>query len=81
MLHNTASSSFLVQSYLSTILLFTGVYLLLFRLQPSMWAGVDTGQTLNSSTYVIEAFVRMLYFSVATMTGVGVWNNFFVCQG
>ena len=33
LLHHTASDSFLIQSYLSTVLLFAGTYTLLFRVR------------------------------------------------
>ena len=40
MMHQTATDSFLVQSYLSTVLLFAGIYTLLYRVAPSHWTGV-----------------------------------------
>lgn len=70
MLHHTASSSFIVQSYLSTILLYSGIYTLLLRLDATGWSSVYDGSSLGS-TYVAETFVRMLYFSIATMTSTG----------
>lgn len=38
MLHRTASNTFLIQSYLSTILLYAGIYTLLNRLDSTAFA-------------------------------------------
>jgi hypothetical protein len=40
MLHHTASSSFLIQSYLSTILMYSAFYTVIFRLDAGSWADV-----------------------------------------
>ena len=40
--HHTASNSFLVQSYLSTILLYAGIYTLLNRLDNQAFKGVGS---------------------------------------
>jgi hypothetical protein len=86
MLHNTATDSFLVQSYLSTVLLFGGIYTLLYRIAPSHWTGVpevsalvlsaigspieDTSDVADS--WIISVFVKMIYYSITTMTSTGV---------
>eukprot|EP00052_Salpingoeca_macrocollata_P014396 m.113157 g.113157 ORF g.113157 m.113157 type:complete len:298 (+) comp19304_c0_seq3:55-948(+) len=74
-LHRTATSSFLVQSYLSTVLLFAGVYTLLFRADKSAWKGImedkNDEASVQSNTYIAQAFAIMLYYSVTTMTGTG----------
>lgn len=40
MLHHTASSAFIIQSYLSTVFLYAGVYTLLNRLDETAFYGV-----------------------------------------
>lgn len=70
MLHHTATSNFLFQSYMSTILLFAAVYTLLYRLDISGWDEVYSGAPKNSD-YVSKVFVRFLYFSISTMTSTG----------
>lgn len=70
MLHHTASSNFLVQSYCSTILLYSAVYTLLYRLDSNCFVTIYQGSPLDSS-YVSQVFVRMLYFSISTFTSTG----------
>eukprot|EP00730_Choanoeca_flexa_P002716 TRINITY_DN11145_c0_g1_i4.p1 TRINITY_DN11145_c0_g1~~TRINITY_DN11145_c0_g1_i4.p1 ORF type:complete len:367 (+),score=73.01 TRINITY_DN11145_c0_g1_i4:31-1131(+) len=71
-LHHTASNSFLIQSYLSTVLLYAGVYTLLHRLDFKSFEGMDEHlEEVKSETYITLSFIKLLYFSVATMTGTG----------
>ncbi|EDQ86846.1 uncharacterized protein MONBRDRAFT_27870 [Monosiga brevicollis MX1] len=71
-MHNTASDSFIVQSYLSTVLLYAGVYTLIHRLDYSSFAGMEESiQDVTRDDYVFLSFCKLLYFSVATMTSTG----------
>jgi len=67
-MHRTASGWFLAQSYLSTILLFAGIYTLVERIVPASFRGLYTFQDELSHELV---FIRFLYFSTTTMTTVG----------
>eukprot|EP00037_Helgoeca_nana_P012311 m.111600 g.111600 ORF g.111600 m.111600 type:complete len:254 (+) comp21373_c0_seq7:392-1153(+) len=71
LLHHTATSSFLFQSYLSTIVLYAGIYTLLHRYQPDVWAGADAEGPLTSDDYVIKSFIVFLYYSTTTITSTG----------
>ncbi|CAI8017383.1 hypothetical protein GBAR_LOCUS10562 [Geodia barretti] len=62
--HRTASGSLVAQSYLSTVLLFAGLYTLIYRLDPEGWKRVSEG---NISSPIL-LFLRMLFFSVSTAT-------------
>jgi len=63
------SLAFLIQSYLSTLALFAGIYFLIFKLDDSSFAGVIQGDA--SSFHPFFEYVRILYFSATTMTTVG----------
>ncbi|KNC48487.1 uncharacterized protein AMSG_04935 [Thecamonas trahens ATCC 50062] len=92
LLHGSATGVFLMQSYLSTVLLFAGVYTLLYRIRPSSFRGLpasfahettDGSELSHSSTYA-ATFIRMLYFSLTAMTTAGfgdivpaVWYTYF----
>ncbi|MDP2438704.1 MAG: potassium channel family protein [archaeon] len=72
--HRTVSGWFLVQSYLSAILLFAGIYSLLFRANTSSFNGVIKGDVLDakqSDLDLIRVFISFVYFSTATMATVG----------
>ena len=72
--HRTVSGWFLVQSYLSAILLFAGIYSLLFRANTASFSGVISSggaDTQNSDLDLIRVFISFLYFSTATMATVG----------
>eukprot|EP00035_Acanthoeca_spectabilis_P011266 m.198222 g.198222 ORF g.198222 m.198222 type:complete len:313 (-) comp15291_c0_seq4:1269-2207(-) len=71
LLHHTATSSFLFQSYLSTIVLYAGIYTLLHRYQPDSWSGAETGRALSSEDYVVKSFIIFLYYSTTTITSTG----------
>jgi hypothetical protein len=62
--HRTASGSLVAQSYLSTVLLFAGLYTLIYRLDPKGWKRVSEGDISSP----ILLFLRMLFFSVSTAT-------------
>eukprot|EP00045_Choanoeca_perplexa_P009591 m.92745 g.92745 ORF g.92745 m.92745 type:complete len:389 (-) comp14961_c0_seq2:335-1501(-) len=71
-MHHTASNSFLIQSYLSTVLLYAGVYTLLHRLDYKSFDGMEEHlEEVKQETYITLSFIKLLYFSVATMTGTG----------
>jgi hypothetical protein len=69
--------SFLIQSYLSTVLLFGGVYFLFFRFNPSAFHGIDhwahTYGDLSDPIYHhgFLLFLRFVYFSSGVMTTCG----------
>lgn len=78
LLHHTATAGFLVQSYLSTVILYAGLYTLLHRYQGEVWIGkggpTDTFPvqgSLSSDTYITKTFVVFFYFSVQTISSVG----------
>ena len=52
MLHNTAKNSFLIQSYLSTTLLFAGIYTLLYEVKPGNWNGFETVRDKHQSLHL-----------------------------
>jgi len=70
-LHKTASPMFVVQSFLSTILLFAGLYTLLHRIFPNCFYGFADFQDYGSALVSIQIYIKFLYFSTATMTTVG----------
>ena len=64
LLHHTASDSFLIQSYLSTVLLFAGIYTLLYRVVPTKWRGVNVRFII---AYVpLVTIIRFLMLRVRT---------------
>jgi len=65
-LHKTASGSLLAQSYLSTVLLFAGLYTLEYRFYHQAWKFVETKESSNLRPVLL--FIRMLYFSTSTAT-------------
>eukprot|EP00041_Stephanoeca_diplocostata_P008790 m.131590 g.131590 ORF g.131590 m.131590 type:complete len:146 (-) comp17476_c0_seq22:756-1193(-) len=73
LLHHTATSSFLLQAYFSTIILYAGIYTLLHRYQPDSWRGTDSEGVLGgkNDSYVVRSFVIFVYYSIATMTSTG----------
>eukprot|EP01147_Barroeca_monosierra_P010429 gene10429-2560_t len=71
-LHQTASNSFLIQSYLSTVILYAGVYTLLYRVDSDSFRGLESSlSSLTSKGFIFLCFVKFLYFSVTTMTSTG----------
>mmetsp|Transcript_43299 Transcript_43299/g.109371 ORF Transcript_43299/g.109371 Transcript_43299/m.109371 type:complete len:306 (-) Transcript_43299:140-1057(-) len=71
-LHRTASTMFLAQSYLSTILLFSGIYLLAVVADPDSFG--DAVLPKDPTGAVGDVFIsalRCLYFSIVTMSTVG----------
>eukprot|EP00698_Gefionella_okellyi_P022809 TRINITY_DN7617_c0_g1_i2.p1 TRINITY_DN7617_c0_g1~~TRINITY_DN7617_c0_g1_i2.p1 ORF type:complete len:201 (+),score=36.73 TRINITY_DN7617_c0_g1_i2:217-819(+) len=73
--HRSVSLWFLAQSYLSTIVLFAGLYLLLYTISDGVgFTNVLLGYTTSGSLAQVQQlvmFVRFLYFSTATMTTTG----------
>eukprot|EP00042_Codosiga_hollandica_P038555 m.314757 g.314757 ORF g.314757 m.314757 type:complete len:301 (+) comp55422_c1_seq8:398-1300(+) len=69
LVHRTAKDSVLAQSYLSTLILFAGIYTLSYRIAPQHWVGVD--DVLSSSSYALDVFAKFFYFSTVTMTCTG----------
>jgi len=71
-MHKTASPLFVVQSFLSTIFLFAGLYTLVHRIEDSSFVGFDDLNLNSNAPYVsFQIFIKFLYFSTATMTTVG----------
>ncbi|CAM1306517.1 Uncharacterised protein g4388 [Pycnogonum litorale] len=64
MFSHRASTYLLAQTYISTVFVFTGIYVLSYRLKPQGW-------TLNSKLdgdIAIFHYIRMLYLSVSSST-------------
>ncbi|XP_049270709.1 uncharacterized protein LOC119390353 isoform X2 [Rhipicephalus sanguineus] len=62
-----AVSGFLMaQTYLSTVLLFSGFYLVIYRLNPSGWELSRTDPMIGGGAFT--QYVRMLYLSVSSAT-------------
>ncbi|XP_077508377.1 uncharacterized protein LOC144119684 [Amblyomma americanum] len=68
-----AVSGFLMaQTYLSTVLLFSGFYLVIYRLNPSGWELSSTDPMIGGGAFT--QYVRMLYLSVSSATLCGAAN-------
>lgn len=87
LLHRTLSGWFLVQSYMSAILLFAGIYMAIYRLNPDSFSGMSISN--EASLGVIGIYLAFLYYSTELMTTVGLgdvhpmhWSAIFVtfCQ-
>eukprot|EP01121_Diplochlamys_sp_Union-15-3_P015275 TRINITY_DN5015_c0_g1_i2.p1 TRINITY_DN5015_c0_g1~~TRINITY_DN5015_c0_g1_i2.p1 ORF type:complete len:267 (+),score=41.34 TRINITY_DN5015_c0_g1_i2:31-801(+) len=70
-LHRTVTFWFLSQSYLSTIVLFSGIYTIIFRINGASFSGVWMSTPDTSEWRSVRIFVRMFYFSTTTMTAIG----------
>eukprot|EP00026_Physarum_polycephalum_P015204 Phypoly_transcript_15834.p1 GENE.Phypoly_transcript_15834~~Phypoly_transcript_15834.p1 ORF type:complete len:289 (+),score=28.31 Phypoly_transcript_15834:108-869(+) len=71
-LHRTASPMFVVQSFLSTTLLYAGLFTLINRADQDAFTGFS--QYANQPPKplaTIQIFIKFWYFSTATMTTVG----------
>jgi len=64
-LHKKAAPLFVAQSFLSTLLLYGGMYTLIYCMLPDAFAGLHANDT------PIVVATRLLYFSTATMTTAG----------
>lgn len=64
-LHRTITLSFILQSYLSTILLFAGLYVLLYRIDEDSFDGLEPS---TEKTEVLIAYVDFLTFSTGLMS-------------
>jgi Ion channel len=74
LVHRTASGWFLAQSYLSTLLLFGGIYHLLFRIAASSFDGIleeVQAQTHSPFAMLLLVAVRCWYFSITAVTTTG----------
>lgn len=68
-----AASGFLMaQTYLSTVLLFSGFYLVIYRLNPHGWELSRTDPMISGRAFT--QYVRMLYLSVSSATLCGAAN-------
>jgi len=65
-MHQTATMKFLLQSYLSTLFLFGGLYTSIGRLRPD-WFDNLTGHR-NDRVYALELFSQLLFTSISTGT-------------
>ncbi|XP_035697665.1 uncharacterized protein LOC118430755 [Branchiostoma floridae] len=79
-----ASASFLGQSYLSTVLLFAGLYTCTYRLEPKSWRAVHDDDA-KTPELVVVLFIKMVFFSMSTGTLCGAsdivpteWYNYLV---
>lgn len=68
-IHRTASPMFVVQSFLSTLMLYAGICTLFIRVDPNCFSGFEGYSVRGFGT--VEIFISFLYFSCATMTTVG----------
>ncbi|XP_065842735.1 uncharacterized protein [Oscarella lobularis] len=73
-MHHTASSRFLIQSYMSTLLLFAGLYTLIFRLNNEAITGIPNTSKEEKSILIIELFLWMIYYSASNATLCGSAN-------
>lgn len=62
--HRTASSWFLIQSFLSVIILFAGIFTLLYTIDSESFYGT----TLHPNERIFPLFTVFLYFSATTIT-------------
>jgi hypothetical protein len=67
----TVTISFLVSSYLSTVILFAGIYGLIYRITESSFTGLEAWNGGDAGANVARIFAKLLYFSITTMTTVG----------
>lgn len=80
LLSHSGNGFLLCQSYISTILLFSGIYTVTFRLNPKGWKFVD--ENINDPVQVVELWSKFLFLSVSSGTLCGsssflpkVWYN------
>lgn len=64
-MHQTVTKSFLGQSYLSTTLLYAGLYTLMYKSQSDAFENIKVSDTIFGPW---ELFVKMLFFSISTAT-------------
>ena len=74
MAHTTVSIWFLVQSYLSTVLLFAGFYVIAFKINPDTFPAMLDMNDKVPSPFI--SFCSALYVSTYMMTSVGVGDIF-----
>lgn len=73
LLRYRATSGFLMaQTYLSTVLLFAGFYLIIYRVDPNSWETSPTDPIRSGTAFMQH--VRMLYLSVSSATLCGAAN-------
>jgi hypothetical protein len=70
-LHNTVTITFLISSYLSIIVLFAGLYSLVYRLASDSFEGLLLPSDTDGDAQVAIVFAKCVYFSVTTMVTVG----------
>mmetsp|Transcript_6013 Transcript_6013/g.9079 ORF Transcript_6013/g.9079 Transcript_6013/m.9079 type:complete len:190 (-) Transcript_6013:41-610(-) len=66
--HRTASGWFLVQSYLSVVILYAGSYTLVFQIESSSF---HSEQLVDEKSEIFAIYTIFLYFSGTTMSTVG----------
>jgi len=65
--HKTATGWFLMQSYLSCVVIFAGIYSLIFLINADLFGGI----AYNSNTNMFVVFEEFTYFSLTIMSTVG----------
>ncbi|XP_045161548.2 uncharacterized protein LOC123526457 [Mercenaria mercenaria] len=58
----------LAQSYIATVLLFSGIYTASYRMDPRSWKFVSDAEENLSPVMIVTLYTRFLFFSVSTAT-------------
>lgn len=64
-MHQTVTKSFLAQSFLSTTLLYAGLYTLVYKIEPDTFSHLSLS---NSALSTMLVFFKMTFFSISTAT-------------
>ncbi|XP_060565643.1 uncharacterized protein LOC132724717 [Ruditapes philippinarum] len=58
----------LAQSYIATVLLFSGIYTASYRMAPKSWKFVSDPRENSSPVMIVNLYTRFLFYSVSTAT-------------
>lgn len=58
----------LAQSYIATVLLFSGIYTAAYRMYPKSWKFVSDPEINTSPVLIVKIYTKFLFFSVSTAT-------------